>query len=97
MKRYVNDLRVASVQFQHVPGDKAANLATVCAWTAQAAAADAELADLKAETRAICTGVRWIRSRRPELYQAVSTPTGREQDIRTVRFSTTDPEASNQD
>ena len=44
----------------------------------------------------MCTGVRWIRSRRPELYKIVSTPTGREQDIRTVRFSTTDPEASNE-
>ena len=55
------------------------------------------VADLKAETRAMCTGVRWIRSRRPELYEAVSTPTGREQDIRTVRFSTTDPEATSGD
>ena len=35
--------RAASVQFQHVPGDKAANLATVRAWMAQAAAAGAEL------------------------------------------------------
>ena len=30
---------------------------------------DMVLADLKAETRAMCTGVRWIRSRRPELYK----------------------------
>ena len=58
---------------------------------------DMVVANLKAETRAMCTGVRWIRSRRPELYKAMSTPTGREQDIRTVRFSTTDPEASNRD
>ena len=58
---------------------------------------DMVVADLQAETRAMCTGVRWIRSRRPELYKAVSTPTGREQDIRTVRFSTADPEASNRD
>ena len=50
------------------------------------------IADLKAETRAMCTGVRWIRSRRPELYVDVATPTGREQDIRTVRFSKTDPD-----
>ena len=50
------------------------------------------IADLKAETRAMCTGVRWIRSRRPDLYVDVATPTGREQDIRTVRFSKTDPE-----
>lgn len=58
---------------------------------------DMVVADLQAETRAMCTGVRWIRSRRPELYKAVSTPTGREQDIRTVRFSTANPEASNRD
>ena len=49
-------------------------------------------ADLKAKTRAMCTGVRWIRSRRPDLYADVATPTGREQDIRTVRFSNTDPD-----
>jgi hypothetical protein len=46
------------------------------------------LADLKAETRRMCTGTRWIRSRRPELYGELAKPTGREQDIRTVRFST---------
>ena len=39
----MNDLRAASVQFQHVPGDKAANLASVREWTAKAAAAGAEL------------------------------------------------------
>ena len=39
----MNDLRAASVQFQHVPGDKARNLATVREWTAKAAAAGAEL------------------------------------------------------
>jgi predicted amidohydrolase len=50
------------------------------------------IADLKAETRGMCTGVRWIRSRRPDLYMDVATPTGREQDIRTVRFSKTDPD-----
>ena len=55
---------------------------------------DMVVADLKAETRAMCTGVRWIRSRRPDLYEAVSTPTGREQDIRTVRFSKEDPDAT---
>jgi len=50
------------------------------------------VADLEAETRAMCTGVRWIRSRRPDLYKDVAMPTGREQDIRTVRFSNTDPD-----
>ena len=96
MNRHVNDLRAASLQIQHVPGDKAANLSTMRAWTAQAATADAELV-IFPETRDMCTGVRWIHSRRPELYTAVSTPTGREQDIRTVRFSTADPEASKRD
>ncbi|MBR91047.1 MAG: acyltransferase [Verrucomicrobiales bacterium] len=48
------------------------------------------LADLRAAERHMCTGVRWIRSRRPELYEPLSTPTGHEQDIRTVRF-TRDP------
>ena len=48
---------------------------------------DMVVADLKADTRHMCTGVRWIRSRRPELYDAIATPTGREKDIRTVRFS----------
>ena len=50
------------------------------------------VADLEAEMRTMCTGVRWIRSRRPDLYTEVATPTGREQDIRTVRFSKTDPD-----
>jgi len=48
---------------------------------------DMIVADLKADTRHMCTGVRWIRSRRPELYDTIATPTGREKDIRTVRFS----------
>ena len=48
---------------------------------------DMVVADLKADTRHMCTGVRWIRSRRPELYGTIATPTGREKDIRTVRFS----------
>ena len=48
---------------------------------------DMVVADLKAKTRYMCTGVRWIQSRRPELYDAIATPTGKEKDIRTVRFS----------
>ena len=48
---------------------------------------DMVVADLRADTRRMCTGVRWIRSRRPELYKSIATPTGREKDIRTVRFS----------
>jgi len=49
---------------------------------------DMVFADLKSETRRMCTGIRWIQSRRPELYGELARPTGREQDIRTVRFST---------
>ena len=52
---------------------------------------DMILADLKAADRHMCTGVRWIRSRRPELYEPIATPTGQEQDIRTVRFTREDP------
>jgi len=48
---------------------------------------DMVVADLKAKTRHMCTGVRWIRSRRPGLYEPIATPTGKEKDIRTVRFS----------
>jgi predicted amidohydrolase len=50
-------------------------------------AADAMvLADLDSSLRDRCTGVRWIRARRPELYGVLTIPTGREQDTRTVRF-----------
>ena len=51
---------------------------------------DMIIADLKADTRHMCTGMRWIRSRRPELYDTIATPTGKEKDIRTVRFSRED-------
>jgi len=51
---------------------------------------DMIVADMKADTRHMCTGVRWIRSRRPDLYDTISTPTGKEKDIRTVRFSRED-------
>ncbi len=44
------------------------------------------VADLKASLRDRSTGVRWIRARRPELYQPLTMATGREQDTRTVRF-----------
>jgi predicted amidohydrolase len=50
-------------------------------------AADAMVvADLDASLRDRCTGVRWIRARRPELYTSLTVPTGREQATRTVRF-----------
>ena len=43
-------------------------------------------ADLDASLRDRCTGARWIRTRRPELYGSLAVPTGREEDTRTVRF-----------
>jgi predicted amidohydrolase len=47
---------------------------------------DMIIADLDARLRDRCTGSRWLRARRPELYQPLVTPTGEEQDTRTVRF-----------
>ena len=47
---------------------------------------DMVIAELDAELRDRCTGVRWIRARRPELYKSLSKPTGFEQDTRSVRF-----------
>jgi len=44
------------------------------------------VADLDASLRDNCTGARWIKTRRPELYEPLTIPTGREQDTRTVRF-----------
>jgi predicted amidohydrolase len=44
------------------------------------------VAELDATLRERCTGVRWIKARRPELYQSLTVPTGREQDTRAVRF-----------
>jgi len=44
------------------------------------------VADLDSTLRHRCTGVRWIRARRPELYGSLTIPTGQEQDTRTVRF-----------
>jgi predicted amidohydrolase len=47
---------------------------------------DLVVADLDPALRENCTGVRWIRARRPELYAELSQPTGHEQNTRTVRF-----------
>jgi len=44
------------------------------------------VADLKAALRYNCTGIRWIKTRRPELYGQLAVPTGLEKDIRSVRF-----------
>jgi len=48
---------------------------------------DLVVADLDPSLRDMCTGVRWMSARRPELYGPLAQPTGRERDIREVRFS----------
>ncbi len=47
---------------------------------------DMVVADLDAALRTNCTGVRWIKTRRPELYNQLTVPTGLEENIRRVRF-----------
>jgi predicted amidohydrolase len=47
---------------------------------------DMVVADLDGSLRDRCTGTRWLRARRPELYAPLTRRTGREQDTRTVRF-----------
>ena len=44
------------------------------------------IADLDPDMLDMCTGQRWIRTRRPSLYGPLAEHTGREQDTRTVRF-----------
>ena len=44
-------------------------------------------ADLEARRLEQCTGSRWIGSRRPELYNPLTVPTGSERDTRTLRFA----------
>lgn len=48
---------------------------------------DMVVADLDASLRNNCTGARWIKTRRPELYGPLTVPTGLEEDIRRVRYS----------
>ncbi len=47
---------------------------------------DMVVADLEASRLEDCTGRRWIKSRRPELYGALAVSTGDEQDTRATRF-----------
>jgi predicted amidohydrolase len=47
---------------------------------------DIVIADLDASLRERSTGARWIKARRPELYQPLVQRTGREMDTRSVRF-----------
>ena len=44
------------------------------------------IADLQASLLENCTGKRWIKSRRPDLYEPLTIPTGAEQDTRAVRY-----------
>ena len=44
------------------------------------------VADLDASLLEVSTGRRWIKTRRPELYEPLTVPTGIEQDTRTVHF-----------
>jgi len=52
---------------------------------------DMIVADLDPALRDNCTGLRWIKTRRPELYGPLTNPTGRETDTRTARFGTDQP------
>lgn len=47
---------------------------------------DMVVADLDAEVLPTSSGQRWLKARRPELYQPLCVPTGRERDTRSVRF-----------
>lgn len=47
---------------------------------------DMVIADLDAALRTNCTGLRWIKTRRPDLYKPLTVRTGMEEDIRRVRF-----------
>lgn len=58
----------------------------ILAETCVPAGNDLVIADLDSSLRDRCTGVRWLKARRPELYGSLTVPTGREQDTRSVRF-----------
>jgi predicted amidohydrolase len=47
---------------------------------------DMVVADLDASLLEVSTGRCWIKTRRPELYEPLTIPTGQEQGTRTVRF-----------
>ncbi len=48
---------------------------------------DMVVADLDASLRDQCTGLRWMRTRRPELYGPLAQSTGQEADTRSLRFT----------
>src|SRR5947199_362244 len=47
---------------------------------------DMVVADLEASVLPTSSGRRWLRARRPELYESLTRPTGQEQETRRVRF-----------
>lgn len=47
---------------------------------------DMVIADLSPDMRDMCTGKRWIKARRPELYGPLAVATGQEEPTRKVRF-----------
>jgi predicted amidohydrolase len=48
---------------------------------------DMVVADLDPDLLEMSTGQRWIKSRRPDLYEPLIESTGREEDTRKVRFT----------
>lgn len=52
----------------------------------RAAGDDMVIADLDASLLPTSSGRRWLRARRPELYDVLTQPTGQEENIRRVRF-----------
>ena len=52
---------------------------------------DMVVADLDASLRERCTGLRWIRTRRPDLYGPLAVPRGDEVDTRTSRLGPEGP------
>ncbi|CAH7285897.1 hypothetical protein VCHA49P379_30132 [Vibrio chagasii] len=48
---------------------------------------DMVVADLKAQELEMCTGRRWIRGRKPELYHSLTQPLGHELDPHQARFA----------
>ena len=67
----MNNLRAASVQFQHVPGDKEANLATIRSFVAKASA---EKVDLLVFPEMCLTGYWHVRNLSREEIDALAEP-----------------------
>lgn len=47
---------------------------------------DMVIADLDADVLPTSSGQRWLQARRPELYEPLTIPTGKERNTRSVRF-----------